>query len=108
MTGSAVTFILNSTAVDALLVMAHPRRSADMERKLKGHLLVRPQSVKQRDRRAERLEVRETDRILDPAQKPGNGGLLNMPLAGSCRAALNFLGISQRKRLPHVLQVNYA
>src|SRR5205823_275275 len=50
----------------------------------------------------------ETDRMLDPAQKPGYGGLVDVRLAGSGRAALNFLVVSQRKLVGNVLQVNNA
>src|SRR5712671_1642462 len=55
----------------AVVVQLGILRPLDVQAELKGHLLIRRQPVEQRDRRAERLEIKVADWEFDSLEKPG-------------------------------------
>ena len=82
------------------LAMVEPRLGTgladDMQGILKWHLLVGFDAVKQRDGRADGLEIQVADGIFELAEKRGERGAVNVRLAGEQGGALDGLIVGER------------
>ena len=80
---------------EGVMLRLRARRGLPVQAELKRNLLIRPQSVEQRDRRVECLEVEVADGVFQASEEARQRLAVDMGLVGERYLALDRLPVSQ-------------